>query len=411
MADLFFSTLQSLRAHALRFSLTSLGIVWGAFLLTYLTASMEGVSGHFTRELEEAGPKFVLLWPGAVLKNRVGQRGARDVELETEDVERIESLDSVEGAAPDISMWSQIVRANGRTKLFTVNGVSDRSQTIRNLRPAQGRFISALDVERGARVAYLGAVAAERLFGHAAPIGGTVQIESIRFRVIGVNEPKGHQMVGINGWDDWVVFVPYTTLQRWLARSDTVSEVLFAPRTREMSWDAIRNVREIIGLHHDFAPDLDTALSFFNVHEILQMVHTIFLGFRIFLVAAGGITLLVGAIGVMNIMLVVVGERTNEIGLRKAVGASSRSIFLQFVAEASAVCGLSGLLGALLGIGFTRLIASLAPPDGPFGSPPVLDPFLIAVIVSALAAVGIVAGVVPAARAARIPPAEALRSI
>ena len=150
MADLFFSTLQSLRAHALRFSLTSLGIVWGAFLLTYLTASMEGVSGHFIRELEEAGPKFVLLWPGAVLKNRVGQRGARDVELETEDVERIESLDAVEGAAPDISMWSQIVRANGRTKLFTVNGVSDRSQTIRNLRPAQGRFISALDVERGA---------------------------------------------------------------------------------------------------------------------------------------------------------------------------------------------------------------------------------------------------------------------
>ena len=97
MADLFFSTLQSLRAHALRFSLTSLGIVWGAFLLTYLTASMQGVSGHFMRELEEAGPKFVLMWPGAVIKNRVGQRGAREVELETEDVERIESLDSVEG--------------------------------------------------------------------------------------------------------------------------------------------------------------------------------------------------------------------------------------------------------------------------------------------------------------------------
>lgn len=410
MADLFFSTLQSLRAHALRFSLTSLGIVWGAFLLTYLTASMEGVSGHFTRELEEAGPKFVLLWPGAVLKNRVGERGARAVELETEDVARIESLHSVEGAAPDISMRSQIVRANGRTKLFTVNGVSDRSQVIRNLQPAQGRFITALDVERGARVAYLGAVAAERLFGHAPPIGGTVQIESIAFRVIGVNEAKGHQMIGINGWDDWVVFVPYTTVQRWLAQSDAVTEMVFAPMTREMSWDAIRNVREVIGLHHDFAPDLDTALNFFNVHDILQMVHTIFLGFRIFLVAAGGITLLVGAIGVMNIMLVVVGERTNEIGLRKAVGASSRSIFLQFVAEAGAVCGLSGLLGALLGIGFTHLIASLAPPDGPFGSPPILDPFVIAVIVSALVGVGIVAGVMPAARAARIPPAEALRS-
>lgn len=410
MGDLFLSTLQSLRAHALRFTLTSLGIVWGAFLLTYLTASMEGVSGHFMRELEEAGPKFVVMWPGAVLKNRVGERGAREVELETEDIDRLESLHSVEGAAPDISMWSQIVRANGRTKLFTVNGVSDRSQAIRNLRADQGRTISALDVKQGSRVAYLGAVAAERLFGHASPIGGTIQIESIRFRVIGVNEAKGHQMIGINGWDDWVVFVPYSTAQRWLAKSNTVSEMIFAPRTREMSWAAIRNVREVIGLHHDFAPDLDTALSFFNVHDILQMVHKIFLGFRIFLVAAGGITLMVGAIGVMNIMLVVVGERTNEIGLRKAVGASSRSIFLQFVAEASAVCGLSGLLGALLGMGFTHLVASVAPPDGPFGSPPVIDPFLITVIVSALAAVGIIAGVMPAIRAARIPPAEALRS-
>ncbi len=410
MLDVLLSTLRSLRAHALRFTLTSLGIVWGAFLLTFLTGAMEGVDDHFTHELEEAGPKLVILWPGSVIKRRVGERGARPVEIESDDVARLRSLLAVEDAEPDIKLWNQILRANGRTKLSAVNGVAPRSARIRNLVPSQGRFITPLDVDRSARVAYLGAVAAERLFGGLSPVGRTIQIESLRFRVIGVNEVKGEQMIGMNGWDDWNVFIPWTTAQRWFTQREELAQVVFAPTTRENSWEAIGRAREVVALHHDFPPDLDTALSFFNVHDILQIVHTLFFGFRIFLVTAGVVTLLVGAVGVMNIMLVIVGERTSEIGLRKAVGARSRSIFLQFLAESSAVCGISGLVGALLGAGFTQLIASLAPADGPFSSAPVLAPFTVIVIVGSLVGVGVVAGVVPALRAARIPPAEALRA-
>jgi putative ABC transport system permease protein len=410
LVDLLLSTTRSLHAHALRFFLTSLGIVWGAFLLTYLAASLEGSHRHFARELSEAGPKIVLMWPGAVLKNRVGERGARDVELEADDVGRLQSLRAIEDAAPDLTLWSQVVRAGGRTKLFTVNGVSDRSAAIRNLEPREGRFITALDVERGARVSYLGAVAAERLFGRLPSLGKTLQIDSVSFRVIGVGRAKEDQMIGVNGWDDWTVFVPWTTAQRWLLRDERLSEIAFAPTSREGSWAAIDRAREVLALHHDFAPDLDTALSFFNVHDILQIVHGLFLAFRIFLLSAGIITLLVGAIGVMNIMLVVVGERRGEIGLRKAVGASSRSIFAQFLAEAGAVCVVSGLLGVGLGVGATRFVAATVPPDSPLASPPVLDPFTVSVTVGALVLVGVVAGVVPAVRAARIPPAEALRS-
>jgi len=408
--DLLLSTLRSLRAHALRFSLTSLGIVWGAFLLTFLTASMRGTERHFTRELEEVGPKVVVLWPGSVLENRVGERGARSVVLEGEDVERLRSLRSIESASPDLKIWSQIVRANHRTKLFAVNGVGAEAAAIRNLRPAQGRFLSELDTLRRARVAYLGAVAGERLFGAGPALRRRIQIEGVAFEVVGVGEAKHDQMIGVNGWDDWIVFVPWTAAQRWLLHSDEVGQISFAPLRRDASRAAIREAREILALHHDFAPDLDTALSFFDVHEILSIVFTLFTAFRVFLLTAGTLTLFVGAVGVMNIMLVVVGERSAEIGLRKALGATDRAIFAQFFAEAAAVCGASGVAGALLGIGLTKLVAAISPPESPLASPPILDPFAVSVVVGSLVGVGIVAGVLPALRAARTPPADALRS-
>jgi putative ABC transport system permease protein len=407
--DLILSTLQSLRAHALRFALTSLGIVWGAFLLTFLTASMRGTEEHFTRELEEVGPKVVVLWPGSVLENRVGQRGARPVVLEDDDVERLRALRSIENASPDLKLWSQIVRAKGRTKLFDVNAVGSEAGEIRNLRPAQGRFLTELDVGRRARVAYLGAVAAERLFGAGPALGRRIQIEGVSFEVIGVGQAKGDQMIGVNGWDDWIVFVPWTTAQRWLLHTDEIMQISFAPLDRDASGETIRETRETLSLHHAFAPDLDTALSYFDVRSILSIVFTLFSAFRVFLLSAGLVTLLVGAVGVMNIMLVVVGERSAEIGLRKAVGATHRAIFAQFLAEATAVCAASGVAGALLGIGFTKLIAAISPPESPLASPPLLDPFAVAVVVGSLVGVGIVAGVLPALRAARIPPAEALR--
>jgi putative ABC transport system permease protein len=143
----------------------------------------------------------------------------------------------------------------------------------------------------------------------------------------------------------------------------------------------------------------------------MQIIHNLFFGLRIFLVSAGVITLLVGAVGVMNIMLVVVGERTKEIGLRKAVGATSRAVFVQFLVESAAVCGLSGVLGATLGVIVTQLVGGLAPPGSAAASPPVLDPVTLVAIVSALSLTGLVAGLVPALRAARVPPAEALRSV
>ncbi len=411
MSELWISTLRSIRAHKMRFALTSAGILWGSFMLTFLSGTMEGFDQHFRRELEEAGPKIVIMFPGSIFKKSVGERGARRVELENEDVPRIDALHSVEDTDHDILLWSQVVRAGGKTKLLHVNGGNEKTARIRNMEVADGRFLTPLDVERASRVAFLGPVAAERLFGSRPAVGRNIQIESQTFRVIGVAEPKGEQLIHIHGKEDLAVIIPWTTAQRRFTRTDRLDRVAFTPQTREQSFDAIRHARQVMGLHHGFDPNLHTALSFLNIYEALVDIHKINPAIRIFLISAGVITLMVGAIGVMNIMLVVVGERTNEIGLRKAVGARSRDIFVQFVAEAAAVCGISGALGAGLGVATTQLLGAVSPPGAPTSSPPVLDPVTVVAVAASLIVVGVVAGLAPALRAAKVPPAEALRAV
>ncbi|MGH0029037.1 MAG: ABC transporter permease [Myxococcota bacterium] len=411
MLDLLHATLRSLRAHALRFTLTSLGIVWGAFMLTYLSASMEGTERHFVRAMQKAGPKIVYMGGGAVLKPRVGERGARQVELEEEDAQRLARVGVIEDASPNVNLWNETVRAGGRTKLLNVQGLSDRGAAMRNFQVARGRFFTPLDLERGARVAFLGADAATRLFGRSDPLERRLQIGGSTFRVVGVAERKGAQLVNTLSPDDLKVLVPHTTAMRWLTRDEALSELMFTPTTRDLSGDAVRRARETVARHHDFHPDLETALWFFDIQEALQLIGGMLLALRLFLLVAGITTLLVGAVGVMNIMLVVVGERTNEIGLRKAVGASRRAIFLQFFAEAGAVCVASGAVGTAAGVGFAQLIARNVSPDSPFASVPAIDFITVASIALGLVVVGIVAGVAPALRASQVPPAEALRAV
>jgi putative ABC transport system permease protein len=228
--------------------------------------------------------------------------------------------------------------------------------------------------------------------------------------VIGVSVPKGEQLMHIHGKEDLAVIIPWTTAQRLFTKTERLDRMTFTPVTREESFDAVRHTRQLMGLHHGFDPNLKTALSFMNIYEALVDIYGMMVAIRIFLISAGVITLMVGAIGVMNIMLVVVGERTNEIGLRKAVGATRRAIFIQFLAEAAAVCGVSGSVGAVLGALMTQLLGAVSPPGTPTASPPVLDPVTVIAVSTSLIAVGILAGLAPAIRAARVPPAEALRA-
>jgi ABC-type antimicrobial peptide transport system permease subunit len=410
LLDLALATVRSLRAHAFRFFLTSLGIAWGAAMLTYLSASADGYDQHFDRQLDKLGQRIVFLFPGVATKQHVGQRSARPVELEREDIERMASLHSVERAAPNTWLGARVLRGAGRTKLVWLYGASEETLRVRNFEIANGRSLSRRDVDLAANVIVLGARAAERLFGTARAVGRTVHVDGIPFEVIGTAKAKGDQVLYMGPLDDEVALIPFTAARAWFTRTDVLGQVIFAPRKREESRDTLRLVRAILGRHHGFTQMDDAAMGAFNTQEIVDLVHGLLLALRLFLSAASLITLTVGAVGVMNMMLVMVSERTREIGLRKAIGASNRSIFVEILAETIVVTALAGALGIALGwlavLGSARAIGTGAM----LRAAPMLLPERVVVIFLTLNGVAVLSGILPALRAMRTDPAVALRA-
>jgi len=409
LADLLLQTLRSLRAHKLRFALTSLGIFWGAAMLVFLSAYAIGVEQGFRTQLEKTGPKIVWMIPGAIVKERVGVRGARPLELEAEDVRHVRALHGVERTTVDDSYWNRVVRADGRTKLLTATGLDADALAMRSFDVAAGRPLVDSDVGEARRVAFLGASAAERLFGRRSPLGRTIHVDGYAVRVVGVAERKGDQLINMGERDDNLVMLPHTTARRAFPERTQIERFLLAPVERERSTEAIAHTRALLSARHGFPPDTELGLISIDVREFTQILDALFLGLDVFLVGVALVTLLVGAVGVMNIMLVVVGERVREIGLRKAVGASDRAVFTLFLAEAVAVAALSGLLGTVVGYGGVLLLDAVTPPD--VATRPIVDARVVVTVLVALSGVGVVAGAAPALRAARVPPAESLRSL
>jgi putative ABC transport system permease protein len=406
---LLLETFASLRAHALRFGLAALGVGWGALMLTFLSAQSGAMASHFRHELQEIGPKLMILGAGVVTRERVGERGSRAVELEAEDVARIAGLDLVEHASPSVELSGQLVRHGRRSKLLNVIGWDVAAAEIRNFRVAEGRFLSPRDVAEAEAVAFLGPRAKERLFGAAPAVGAAIQIGAERFRVIGVAVAKADQVMDVGNPDDLLVVIPYTTAQRRFTHDDRVPQMILSARERGAGGAALAQARELTALHRDFAPGSTTALWSVDFWDTLKVLFGMLFAIQLFMAVAGTLTLLVGAIGVMNIMLVVVGERTREIGVRKALGARNRDVFLQFLAEATVVALGAGLFGTGLGIVLLRATAGVFERAGiAVSARP--DPFTTGVVGGALVAVAIVAGALPAYRAARVPPAEALRA-
>lgn len=395
---------KTLAANRLRSSLTMLGIIIGNASVIAMVGLGQGAQRFINAQLETLGPNVLFVIPGS---RETRQLGALNLPrtLVLADAEAIaEQVPAVTGVAPEASA-RQLVSVGNRNANVNVVGTNPDFLTVRSFEVASGRFLSDLDLTRNAQVAVLGSTLRERLFEDQPALGQTLRIGGVSFAVIGILEKKGSNL-GLD-YDD-AVLIPLTTQASrlpGLERSPYGIQVAFitvSARDRPSMATAEFQITNLLRLRHAITDEDDFYIS--SQDTLLSIANTITGALTLMLAAIASISLLVGGIGIMNIMLVSVRERTQEIGLRKAIGATQADILGQFLIEATILAAAGGVVGTGLGVGGVLLLAALTPFDAGIS----LVAILLAVGVSG--GIGLFFGVVPARQAARLDPIVALRS-
>jgi putative ABC transport system permease protein len=390
--------LGALRANWFRAVLTALGVVIGVASLIAVTAVSAGARKEVADSIRRLGGNVVKV-DGEFIS--IGTRqSATDRTITPQDVAAIEKLPMVTAVAPHQAIESLTVSA-GRNQTNTwLEGVTASYVTVQNQRSSQGRLISAADVSFGRSVIVLGLVASETLFPGENPIGKTVRVGNREFEVIGLQARRG-KLADENL--DNRIFIPLPILTRVLLGGANVVHVDVLVRDEAEIEPAIDEISTLLRDQHQLPPSYPDDFSAEDQAEIVKEAQRATTTFRILTFALGGIALLVGGIGIMNMMLVSVHERIREIGIRKSVGASPWTVQAQFLTEAVVLSTLGGAAGVLAGIGATRSISDFAGWQTLVGTPSLLAAFSVAL------AVGLFFGYYPARRAARLDPIAALR--
>jgi len=395
---------RSLIANKLRAGLTMLGIIIGVAAVISLVAAGAGAQAQVAERFESLGSNLLVISPGFTAFRGVS-RGASAQSLTVDDVEAIAALaTSVSAIAPEYSTLSQQVVYYNKNTQTEVLGVTPEYQVVREWQIDRGRFIESLDLANQAKVAVLGATVVEELFGELVdPLGKMVKISRQNYEIVGILASKG--VGGFQNLDDQVL-IPLTTAQIKFGGAGNRS--LRAINVQVASSDqmdrAQAELTAILRARHGLASSQSDDFNIQNQAQIVETVQETAGTFAVLLASIAAISLLVGGIGVMNIMLVSVTERTREIGIRKAVGARRSDIMAQFLVEAMVLCLLGGVLGVLGGYGGAQLITPLLG-----GSRAIVTPDSVAMALGVSVAVGLFFGLYPAGRAAALKPIDALR--
>jgi putative ABC transport system permease protein len=389
--EAFAVALVALRANRLRSALTMLGVIIGVSAVVVLVAIGAGARAKIEQQVEGLGSNLIIVVPGRLEFNAAPSVSR----LRLSDVELLERVVGTPRSVATTVSSGEAVRAGGREVFATLNGANENTPYVFDRPLARGQYFRAADVDTRRRVAVLGSAVADRLFRDVDPIGRQVTIAGVRFRVVGVFAETGTTF-GLSR--DEEVHVPVTAAQRLLGVDTVDGLAVKAPSTEDIP----RLQRELVrALTREYPGEEFSAVT---QTQILGTIGRILGLLTAVLAAIAGISLLVGGVGVSNIMLVSVRERTREIGLRKALGARQRDILVQFLVEAVLLCVIGGLIGIGLGVGASVLAATFSP------VPAVIAWWSPVLAFGVSVAVGVFFGVVPARRAGRLDPVVALRS-
>ena len=403
LRDSFADAFKNLLANKLRSGLTMLGIIIGVAAVISMTSIVEGGQRKLVQSIERLGTNLLFIFHTSLTPEEQRKFAGRSTGQKYGDALAIRRLRPELLVAPILQFKKQL-RAGDRDYSGQVTGTVPEYQEVRNFRPAVGRFLVQEDIDEWRRVVVLGRDIAEKLFGTGSALHREIKIGDERFIVVGVMEPKG-SLHGTNY--DELIFVPVTTTIRRFTGNDHVNFMLVHVPNRDEMEAVTRDIHSLLIQRHDGVDDIRIR----NQGEFLKAIDRTLWTFRIVLGGVALVALLVGGIGIMNIMLVTVTERTSEIGLRKAIGAGRSHILRQFLIESVSISVVGGLIGILAGIGmaygFGDLVARAMPGEGDWGAV-VLPSAILASFVFAVL-VGITFGLYPAIKASKLDPAEALR--
>lgn len=409
LIDILGQIVRTLWAHKLRSFLTMFGIAWGIGSLLLLAGVGEGFRSGNKREMEEFGKDIMFLFPGRAPVVAGSMNSARNYMLTYQDYLDIRSAPYIRNATPvltrnDLRAVSDYASAAGE-----ITGVEPQFSEIRFLPVKQGRWLNDLDGVQKRQVIVLGDEMARNLFTGRPALGATITLNGLRFDVIGTLKRVGR---GDNNSTNARGYIPYRVMAEYFPlkgeqQKGAISFINYQPRVRAEHAEAFMEARKIVARNHGFDYRDDNAFEGWDTIKQSEMVGGIFDAMSVFLGGVGVVTLALGAIGVINIMLVSVTERTREIGLRKALGATNRSILFQFFLEGILLTVVSGLIGLALSAG---AMAALGTIHGPGGfDPPKLVWNTAVVAITGLAVAGVAAGLYPARQASLLQPVEALR--
>jgi len=410
LIDIVRQSLATLWAHKLRSFLTMFGIAWGVGSLLLLVGLGEGFRSGQQKNLAELGQDIMFTFPGRIPAIEGSLQSGQKYYFTYDDYVAIrDQAHFLRALSPvlnreDIRAVSDYSSTNGQ-----VFGVAPSYNQIRNVPVSPGRWFNDEDNNEHRRVAVVGWELLTKMFPGRPAVGSTILLNGIRFDVIGVVQKIGKDA---NNGTNARVFIPIETMRMLFPlktenAENAVSFINYRPLTKERHLEAKQEVHEIIARQHGFNPKLEDAFEDWDTIDNAKRVGKIFDAMDWFLGVVGLVTLGLGAIGIINIMLVSVTERTKEIGLRKALGATHRNILTQFFVEGAFLTALSGGIGLAISVGFVTLLAQLPSPEG-FDTPRIVPASAVAAILS-LAVAGIAAGIYPARKAAMLPPVEALR--